>query len=75
MFNKLIVATLPLVPRPIIRKISSRYIAGDHLADAIATARQLQADEGARTTIGHVSRPRVRLRNLAAWEKSWLIAG
>jgi proline dehydrogenase len=51
MFNKLVVACLPLVPRPIIRKISSRYIAGDHLGDAIATARRLQADEGAHATI------------------------
>ncbi len=51
MFNKLIVACLPLVPRPIIRKISSRYIAGDHLADAIDITRQLHAGEGARSTI------------------------
>jgi len=51
MFNKLIVACMPLVPRPIIRKISMRYIAGDHLADAIATTRQLNGAEGARTTI------------------------
>ena len=51
MINKLIVACMPLVPRPIIRKISSRYIAGDFLADAIETARQLNADEDARATI------------------------
>jgi len=51
MFNKLIVACLPLVPRPIIRKISMRYIAGDQLADAVATAQQLFAGEGAKSTI------------------------
>jgi proline dehydrogenase len=51
MFNKLIVACLPLVPRPIIRKISSRYIAGDHLQDAMEVARRLHADEGAHATI------------------------
>jgi len=51
MFNKLVVTCLPLVPKPIIRRISRRYIAGDHLADAIATTRQLNADEGAWTTI------------------------
>jgi proline dehydrogenase len=51
MFNKLIVACMPLVPRPIIHKISMRYIAGDHLADAIATTRQLNGEEGAWTTI------------------------
>jgi proline dehydrogenase len=51
MLNNLIVAALPLVPRPIIRKISMRYIAGDFLEDAIATTQQLHAAEGARTTI------------------------
>lgn len=51
MINRLIVACMPLVPRPIIRKISMRYIAGDHLSDAIATTRRLNGEEGARTTI------------------------
>ena len=51
MFNKLVVAALPLVPRPIIRKVSMRYIAGDHLDDAMATARQLWQEEGARATV------------------------
>jgi proline dehydrogenase len=51
MFNRLIVGLMPLVPRPIIHGISRRYIAGDLLEDAIATAKQLLADEGARTTI------------------------
>ncbi|MDD5718453.1 MAG: proline dehydrogenase family protein [Candidatus Krumholzibacteria bacterium] len=51
MLNKLIVAAMPLVPRPIIRKISRRYIAGDLLADAIAATQQMHRDEGAWTTI------------------------
>jgi proline dehydrogenase len=51
MFNKLVVAALPLIPRPIIRKVSMRYIAGDHLADAMSTARQLLEEEGARATV------------------------
>jgi proline dehydrogenase len=51
MFNKLVVACLPLIPKPVIRRISSRYIAGDTLDDAIATVRRLHADEGARGTI------------------------
>jgi proline dehydrogenase len=51
MLNNLIVAAMPLVPRPIIRKISSRYIAGDHLADAIRVTQDLHRDEGAWTTI------------------------
>ena len=51
MFNKLVVACLPLIPRPVIRRISSRYIAGDTLDDAIATVRRLHDEEGARGTI------------------------
>jgi proline dehydrogenase len=51
MFNNLIVACLPLVPRPIIHRISSRYIAGDELSDAIATARRLHGEEGVWSTI------------------------
>ena len=51
MFNKLIVACMPLVPRPIIRGISRRYIAGDFLKDAITATRKLSTDEGGWTTI------------------------
>lgn len=51
MFNKLVVAMLPLVPRPIVRRISMRYIAGDSLADAMATARTLSRQEGVKSTV------------------------
>jgi proline dehydrogenase len=51
MLNNLVVACLPLVPRPIVRRISMRYIAGDTLADAIRTARELRLEEGAKSTI------------------------
>jgi len=51
MLNKLIVAMMPLVPRPIIRKISMRYIAGDTLQDAIDTTIRLHEQEGAWATI------------------------
>ena len=51
MFNKLVVAALPLIPRPIVRRVSMRYIAGDYLQDAIDTARTLHETEGARATI------------------------
>jgi len=51
MFNKLVVACLPLVPRPIVRRISMRYIAGDCLGDAMSTARTLSRDEGAKSTV------------------------
>ena len=35
LFNKAIVATLPLVPRPLVRYFAGRYIAGDKLEDAV----------------------------------------
>jgi proline dehydrogenase len=44
LLNKLVVATIPLVPRPMVRYFASRYIAGETLADAIRTVRQLNAE-------------------------------
>jgi proline dehydrogenase len=40
-----IVQTLPLVPRPVMRLLASRYIAGEHLTDAIAAMRRF-SDRG-----------------------------
>ena len=41
--NKLIVSTLPLVPKPIVRQFANRYIAGEEIPDAVKTVRQLNA--------------------------------
>jgi proline dehydrogenase len=49
-FNKLIALSLPIVPKPIVRKVSARYIAGDTLADAVRIVRGLNA-EGAMATV------------------------
>ena len=51
MLNDLIVSMIPLVPRPIVRRISMRYIAGEQLQDAIDTTKQLHEHEKAWTTI------------------------
>ena len=40
-FDKLVVATLPMVPRIIVGKVASQYIAGETLADAVRTVREL----------------------------------
>ncbi len=40
--NRVIVTALPAVPKPIVRKISSRYIAGDTLDDAVRVIRDLE---------------------------------
>jgi proline dehydrogenase len=49
-FNRLLVTALPLVPRPIVRRFASRYVAGDSLDKAVATARELN-EAGAMATL------------------------
>jgi proline dehydrogenase len=41
LFNRLVVTTLPLVPKPLVRRIANRYIAGDKIEDAVRLVRQL----------------------------------
>ncbi len=41
LLNKLIVATIPVVPRPIVRYFAGRYIAGEELSDAVGTVKIL----------------------------------
>jgi proline dehydrogenase len=50
LLNKLVVATLPAVPKPVVRHFANRYIAGETLADAVNTVRQLNA-QGACATL------------------------
>ena len=50
LFNKLIAASLPIVPKAIVRKVSERYIAGDTLVEAVKVVRSLNA-EGAMATV------------------------
>jgi proline dehydrogenase len=49
-FDRAIVRMLPAVPRPVVRKLSERYIAGPELKDARETVRRLNA-EGKSATI------------------------
>jgi len=50
LLDRTIVRVLPLVPRPVIRIVSSRYIAGAELDDAVEAVKTLNA-HGKRTTI------------------------
>src|SRR5450756_307072 len=50
LFDRLVVTALPLVPRSLVRRVASRYVAGDTLDDALATVRALSA-EGAMATL------------------------
>ncbi len=51
--NQLIVRTLPLVPKPIVRRIASRYVAGETLEDALRCVRALECGG----LHGHARRP------------------
>jgi proline dehydrogenase len=50
LFNQAIALLLPFVPKPIVRKVSDRYIAGVTLDDAVRTVRALNA-KGAMATV------------------------
>lgn len=50
MFNKLIAALLPYMPKKLVWIFSKKYIAGETLAQAIATSKKLN-DEGIVVTI------------------------
>jgi proline dehydrogenase len=41
--NALLARTLPFVPRVIVRRVASRYVAGETLGDAVETVRRLNA--------------------------------
>jgi proline dehydrogenase len=41
LIDKFVVKTIPLVPKPIVRYFSKRYIAGDKLSDAVRVVRDL----------------------------------
>jgi proline dehydrogenase len=50
LFSRLLVATLPLVPKAIVGRVASRYVAGATLEDALAAIRKLNG-EGAMATV------------------------
>jgi proline dehydrogenase len=50
LLNTLIVKTLPIVPKSIIKAVASRYIAGDSLSDAVRVSKELST-RGASATI------------------------
>jgi len=49
-FNRLLVTGLPAVPKPIVGRVASRYVAGEELADAIRVVRTLN-QQGAMATL------------------------
>lgn len=49
-FDRIIAASLPAVPRVVVRRIADRYIAGEKLTDAVVTVRELNR-RGAEATV------------------------
>ena len=49
-FNRLLVTTLPLVPKAIVGRVASRYVAGETLDDALNVVRSLNS-QGAMATL------------------------
>lgn len=43
LLNKLVVATLPAVPKPVVRHFANRYIAGEDISDAVRVVKDLNA--------------------------------
>jgi proline dehydrogenase len=60
LLGNLIVRTLPLVPRPIVRRIASRYVAGETLEQAVAVVRRLNA-QGCLATLDVLGEDTTRL--------------
>jgi proline dehydrogenase len=50
LFNRAIARMLPAVPKPVVRRLSSRYIAGEELGDALAVVRRLN-EAGKKATL------------------------
>jgi proline dehydrogenase len=50
LFDRLVVATIPFVPRALVGRVASRYVAGETLDDALGVVRGLAA-EGAMATL------------------------
>lgn len=83
--DKTIAASVPLVPRPIVKRISSRYIAGDTLEEAVATVRALNAEgcvatldllgEGTQTKADAISKLRDYEKGLDALDAHGLKSG
>ena len=48
--DRLVVGTLPFVPKAVVGRFARRYVAGETLEDAVRTVRELAA-EGAMATI------------------------
>lgn len=49
MLNQLIIKTMPIIPKFIIKRVAGKYIAGDNLEDAVRVTKELEAAGGMST--------------------------
>lgn len=49
MFNQIVIKTMPLIPKIIIKKVASKYIAGPTLDDAVRVTKELMSKNGMST--------------------------
>jgi proline dehydrogenase len=73
LFDRLVVGTLPLVPRALVKRVASRYVAGETLDDALATVRALDS-EGAMATLDILGESVTRKEQTEATRDKYLSA-
>lgn len=73
LFDQLVVSALPLVPKPIVRRFASRYVAGETLDDGLAAIRALAA-EGAMATLDVLGESVTRREQTVATRDEYLRA-
>jgi proline dehydrogenase len=71
LFDRLVVGTLPLVPRAFVKRVASRYVAGETLDDALSTVRALAA-EGAMATLDILGESVTRKEHTEAMRDQYL---
>jgi len=73
LFDKLIVSSLPFVPKPVVRRFAARYVAGETLEDATRVMQELAA-EGAMATLDVLGESVTRAEQTAATRDEYLRA-
>ena len=71
LFDRLVVGSLPFVPKAVVGRFARRYVAGETLEDAVRTVRELEA-EGAMATIDVLGESVTRREQTEATREEYL---
>lgn len=71
LFDRLVVSSIPFIPKALVHRVARRYVAGKTLDDAIATARSLAAD-GAMSTLDVLGESVTHARQTEAAREEYL---